>query len=1240
MRLFLLIISFYFIQNSFSQLTADFSAASVEVCIGESIDLSDLSTAGASAIESWTWDFGDGTNSIEQNPTHTYAISGTYNITLTIQAFDGSSDFEVKPAYIIVHSLPEVSFTVNSGGCAVPLDVTFNNSSASGASIEYSWDFGNGQSSTDFSPAGISYTAAGGYTIILEVTNTATNCVNSDTLDITVNDFSAGMNAPDTACVGDPVQIDNASTAGSNSWDWSFGDGGISSLENNVHVYATSGTYTINLDAGNSGAGCSDVATQNIVVLPLPIPTFTSSTNLGCAPLDVDFTNTSIDGVNYAWNFGNGNVFVGENPPTEQYSSNGFYDVSLTMTDTNGCSNTIVINNMIEVDALEVEFVADVLNGCAPLDVQFTDNSLPVDVSDPITGWSWDFGNGGSFIGENPPIETYGTGIYDVTLTITTDNGCSADSTYTQYIEVGTVGTVAFSMSLIDSCAKSEFNFTNESIFSPTPDLEEVDYEWDFGDGGTSTDENPTYTYPVDTGYFDVQLIVDYRGCKDTLLIPQMVYIKAPISIFSASSTLFCNPTAFPVTVDFTDNSIIGAIPDDAEMFWTWGDGTFDNLDDPDFDDSDLGSMSHDYATYGTYTIQQAIYNYTTGCEDSTTTTIVISETVADFSISADSTCLGSSVSLMDNSTSIDPFGTYLYEMGNSQSLTGANVTYTYPSSGSFDIQLIATNSVGCSDTAYYNGFDVLSNPVASFTASDVAGCAPLVVDFTNTSTIQGNGVPIASSLWTFYDLSTATTQDANFTFTNLGTYATQLAVTDQFGCVSPTVSVNVSITKPVADFTMDSVVCNMVDYSITSSSGGVGPLSYVWNIDGVTVSNDQTYTGQFNDIETPSVNVQDHDVELIVFDANGCSDTMFMGVQVSMPYANVDYIFDGASVNANGDYNCPPVFANLTDVSSSFGDIASWSWSFGNGNTSIEANSAANTYVFAGTYTLDMAITDQWGCTSDTSLIDYLTIFGPSAEPVWTNIGNFCEPLYEFSINNEVNVDNVLWTLGDGTDVTGNQTFQHDYLASGTYNPQATISDANGCIVVYDLGPITINNNPIDVTVVSSMSLGNANDIFTFSNSTTGGSGPIVEWMWDFTENSFTNSSGEIVTNSWSIPGDHYVVLTVTNVNGCTGVDSVLIQISDVVNVPNVFTPNGDGINDFMILDYNVFQDGFDLVILNRWGNVVHEVNGETGLVLWDGNSMAGKECNDGVYFYKIEGIMFGEEKVKHGNVTLLRGF
>jgi len=139
------------------------------------------------------------------------------------------------------------------------------------------------------------------------------------------------------------------------------------------------------------------------------------------------------------------------------------------------------------------------------------------------------------------------------------------------------------------------------------------------------------------------------------------------------------------------------------------------------------------------------------------------------------------------------------------------------------------------------------------------------------------------------------------------------------------------------------------------------------------------------------------------------------LDVHVSMPYVNVDYSFSGASVNADGNYNYPPVFASLTDVSSSYGDIASWSWDFGNGNSSIEQNTAANTYVFAGTYTLNMGMTDQWCCVSDTTLIDYLTIFGPSAEANWVNLGNACEPIYEFSISNEVNVTQVEWVMGDG---------------------------------------------------------------------------------------------------------------------------------------------------------------------------------------------------------------------------------
>jgi len=200
-------------------------------------------------------------------------------------------------------------------------------------------------------------------------------------------------------------------------------------------------------------------------------------------------------------------------------------------------------------------------------------------------------------------------------------------------------------------------------------------------------------------------------------------------------------------------------------------------------------------------------------------------------------------------------------------------------------------------------------------------------------------------------------------------------------------------------------------------------------------------------------------------------------------------------------------------------------------------------------------------------------------------------------------------------------------------------ISDENGCDVTYNMDPITIANSGLTADINVSMAGGNTGEQFIFSSTTAGGSGPVVQWDWDFSESTVSNNNGANVPYTWHIPGMQLVILEVTDENGCIGIDSLYIPVSDLINVPNVFTPNGDGINDLMTLDYDVFDGGYDLVILNRWGNIVHEVIGQKGLVLWDGTTMAGRECNDGVYFYKIKGNMFGVDTVKHGHVSLLRG-
>lgn len=1242
MRYYLFVLAIVMGQLAFSQApTANFTASPLVVCIGSPINFTNTSTAGGSPIVSRTWDFGDGNSSTALNPTHTYSSPGTYTVTLVVTAQNGQADAEVKPAYVVVNPLPTVGFTASGSGCTVPFNVTFTNTSSSGANFSNNWNFGNGQTSTAANPPAVTYATAGNYAVTLTVTNTTTGCSNTFSQPITVSNFSAGISAPTSACVGQSVAITDGSTIGANSWNWNFGDGQTSTSQNPNHTYSAPGTYTITLNSQNTGSGCTGSSSHTITINPLPTPTFTANVTTGCAPLSVNFTNTSGAGT-FNWNFGNGNTFTGQNPPAQVYTSNGSYTVTLTMTNANGCVGTTTNTAMINVVAPVVQFSMNNYNGCAPISVQFTDGSVsPNPGSDPLVSWVWNFGDGSPvFNGQVPPPHLYNNvGLYSPTLTVTTQNGCVASITYPDTIQVGSINNVAFTVSPISDCAKSPFDFVDQTTFNGTPNPGEVLYNWDFGDGGQSTQQSPTYNYPIDTGYFDVTLIVDWRGCLDTFTMTNAVYVLAPISSFSLSNTLFCNPTSFPVTLDVSDLAIVGSVPDDILMVWEWGDGTTTVLDDPDVDDLDAGNSSHNYSNYGTYTVEQVIYNYTTGCEDSTTQTIHISQTIAGFALSNDSVCVGSPLTLTSNSTSTHPFGTFSYDMGNGGSTSGTPASYTYSTPGAYTITLTATNNVGCAGTSVFNGLDALARPIAAITPSAVAGCAPITVNYTNASTSTGNGVPLASFLWTFPNASTQTTTNVgvptSYTFTTEGNFTTTLVATDQFGCVSDPATANMTITKPTADFTLDSVVCD--EEVFTAVNGSVGGTSYQWLLDGQNVSVNTNYTSSINDQGGPGINAQIHSVQLIVTDVNGCQDIETQSIVVSLPFADLDYTLAGASTNAQGEFTCPPVFASFTDNSNTYGGISSWAWNFGDGKFST-LQDPNNTYVFAGTYTLNFSIVDEFGCTADTILPDFLTILGPSGNVNWTAVAGVCGQTFDFIPSNLVDVANIIWDLGDGTIVNDTAAFQYGYDSNSTFNPSAILVDTTGCEVAIALPQITITGNGLDAFFQASPTSGPIGTQFVFDESSTTGTSPIVLWEWNMNGTQVTNTTGQDVSSAFAgIPGTYTVNLRITDANGCKDKYALSVTINDEFHLPNIITMNGDGINDLFTFPLPIFKS-FDMVILNRWGNVVHQEIGGVGTFSWDGTAPDGTPVNDGVYFYQLTGIISsGTEIQKHGNVTVV---
>jgi len=199
---------------------------------------------------SWAWDFGDENASNEQNPTHTYNIPGTYNVTLTVTNAKGNNS-ETKTNYIVINPpTAEFNATPLSGGA--PLTVNFTDQST-GTPTSWAWDFGDGSTSTENNPTHI-YSTPGTYTVSLTVTNVGGTNSTVKTGYITVStiiplaDFTA---APTTGTTPLAVQFTDQSAYTPTNWLWNFGDGTISTKQNPAHTYTNIGTYTVKLTATN-----------------------------------------------------------------------------------------------------------------------------------------------------------------------------------------------------------------------------------------------------------------------------------------------------------------------------------------------------------------------------------------------------------------------------------------------------------------------------------------------------------------------------------------------------------------------------------------------------------------------------------------------------------------------------------------------------------------------------------------------------------------------------------------------------------------------------------------------------------------------------------------------------------------------------------------------------------------------------------------------------------------------------
>lgn len=637
------------------QATQNLTASFTTNISGNTVDFIDASTG---VVSSYSWDFGDGTTSNVQSPTHTYNCPGTYNVVQTItDAFGCSSQ---NPSTVTVSgALVAPSFTNTISGNVV----TFTNAST-GPITSYNWNFGDGISTSNAPSPVQTYTCAGRYFVSLTITD-PNGCTSS------YSDYVEAQGDPQArfsiaSVTGTTVSFADASTGSQLTWNWDFGDGSTSTTQNPTHTYACPGDYTVRLVVGSFGPCTSREALANVTVNGNPKADFYAVSNGSTVTL----TNTSTGNITgYSWDFGDGGTSTATNP-TRTYACPGYYWVQLTATSANGCVNTIGRSVNVEGDP-SASFTTSI-NG---LTVDLTDNST----SSTALTYSWYISDGSSYTIQNPSHTFTCPGTYYAYLTVENLTGCRS-SFYKEIVIVGNPNP-GFISTVLPNLTVSFANTTTGTATS---------FYWEFGDNEYSTLATPTHVYDC-PGEYAVRLTVSGNGC-DVTTSQTVTLTGSPQADFTSSAS--------GSTVTFT-NASIGS---NLTYSWNFGSGGGTSTD---------ANPAYTYSCGGRKYVTLEVTS-PSGCRSTTTRIVEVrTDPFADYTYSSSGTTFNFVSTSVGNITDYrwyinDPNFNFLYS-------TLQNPTLNFTECGDYRVGLYITNGVGCMD--YYES--TVTTPVTAVSISD-----------------------------------------------------------------------------------------------------------------------------------------------------------------------------------------------------------------------------------------------------------------------------------------------------------------------------------------------------------------------------------------------------------------------------------------------------------------------------------------------------------------------------------------
>ena len=672
-----------------------------------------------------------------------------------------------------------------------------------------------------------------------------------------------------------------------------------------------------------------------------PVASFTPDTNTGCAPLLVNFTNTSTGASTYQWHFGNTNNSSILNPTTV-YNSPGIYIVTLVAISASGVRDSVTATITV-VNNPTASFSVAPLSACEDINaIAFTN------LSQNATSYTWDFGDGTTSTGANP-THTYTTpGVYGIKLIATNAYGCQDIMIKSNYVTIFSKPSAQFNAAITSSCNVSTvFNFTSTGASTTS-------WHWNFGDGQTSTQQNPAHQYSS-SGTYTVSLIVtNSNGCADTLVKPNYISIgNSLVPSYTMSDTAGCGP----LTINFNCT-----VPNATSWLWNFGDGTTASTQTP----------SHIYTNPGSYTVSLSVTTQS-GCNGTVSTPgliIVDAPPLAQFTELQDSGCVPFSAQFINNSTGAS---SYLWQFGSAGTDTAANPVFIYNNQGLYNVTLHAYSAHGCESVKTVVGAIHALSISAHFVGTPLIGCPGMTVQF-NTVNSQTN---VISWSWSFGDGTFSSLQNPSHTYSAIGTYNVMLVVVTNFGCTD---TVNrrkyITVIDGQVPYTVPDTFKVCIGDILSFTDPTLGSDTWSWNF-----GNGATSTQQ-----NPSYLYPDTGIFTVTLNTSmpgGCSQSF-------NPYAIVQVIsYNPKPIDIHYLNPCKPYTINMSVATP---DVVAYLWQFGDGDSSTLA-APTHSYAQAGTYAITLELTIGAGCRTN---VDTVVTFG-HANPIQVNSNNVC--LHDVSV-------------------------------------------------------------------------------------------------------------------------------------------------------------------------------------------------------------------------------------------------